>query len=120
MMPIRSMQSLENIESYHQVFASSLAEIISKIAIKDFESAKALIRYNIWYAYAMHSCEDPETQIKTINEGISKMKLDKMDLPELVVMMTYYQSKAGLKPVQERDMKARMFERFMEKEGDDA
>lgn len=110
----RPLESVENIETYHQVFATSMAQVISLLARKDNEQALVLIKYNIWYALSMWRVdEDAEITPEKIDKLIEKLDLDHKKLPQLVVLMTYYQSKAGLKPVQERDLRARMFERFV-------
>ena len=111
----RPSDSIENIDSYHAVFADSLREIIKALSVKDPDLPKILIKYNIWYAFSMWMCDEhPETTPKDISAEIEKLGLEKKDMPQLVVIMTYYQNKAGLKPVQERDMRAKMFRRFAE------
>jgi hypothetical protein len=110
----RPLESVENIETYHEVFAASMREVIALISRKDTDQAKVLIKYNIWYALSMWMVdENAELTPEKISKEITKLDLDHKQLPELVVLMTFYQSKAGLKPVQERDLRARMFERFV-------
>lgn len=113
----KPVEGVENLESYHNVFASSLREVVLALARKDSDQARILIQYNIWYAVSMWMVdEDPKAAPERISAVIEKLDLGKKTLPQLVVIMTVYQSRAGLKPVQERDMRARLFERFLNAE----
>jgi hypothetical protein len=110
------IQTVENIESYHNVFAQLLSEYFNAIGRANDEGAKKLAVVAITYAYTMYICDvDPDITPEKITAVIKKMTNGKKDLDELSVLMTYYQSKAGLKPIQSINEKARMFERFRKK-----
>jgi hypothetical protein len=110
---MQRQQGIENIETYHTVFADSLRMIVDAISRKDPNLPQMLAKYNIWYAYSMWACDrDMDITPEEISKEIQALNLDKKTLPELVVLMTFYQSKAGLKAVQERDLRAKLFERF--------
>lgn len=114
------METIENREQYHDVVAQSLTAINTAISNKQHEQAALMVKCNIVYAYSLAALDKDGTlelmggkDKNDLLEKVKALKLDKEnDILKLYTMMTYYQHKAGIKPVQRNIMKGEAFERL--------
>lgn len=107
-----------NIAEYHNVIAHSLALINQLLAEKREEQAKKILEYQITYAYTLWKVDEDntdKTKPETIFTEIKNLKLSAKDVMELVTLMVYFQSKAGIKPVQVFKRNAPTFDKWKTK-----
>lgn len=107
------MESVENISEYHSVFAQSIITTMNAMINDDEKEAKKLMRYMINYAYTQYKeSTDVNLSCEAIQKEVEAMDLEKKNAQQLTTMMSYYQAKAKMKPVQVSDMKARVYNRI--------
>ena len=110
------MERTENLDQYHDVVARSHASIINSIwkdNKTDLLIVKTLLIYNIKQAFILWKMEhEKQTKLAQIEADIEKMKLNDQEIDRLVNMMFYYESLAGIKPVQTRKQKASRFSEY--------
>jgi len=90
-MMITNTQQKENIFSYHEVFANSIAVVQDLLRTGRKGEAKDILIFNYVYAIAL---DDKQIQEKDIEE------LRKKDIHELLAMMVQAQKKVDLVPTQ--------------------
>ena len=108
-----SIETQENVNEYHTVFANTITSFFNAVLGNRDKDAKKLLINMIEYAYTMaKEDEDSEIECHEIFKEVQALKLDDKNLDELTVMMAYYQSKAGMKPVQTRNVRAAQYQRI--------
>jgi len=88
---IQQGQGKENIFTYHEVFAHSLAVIQDLIKMRQTSEAKEMVLFNYIYANALNG------------ESYSKEKIEELrrkDIYELLYMMVHAQKRVDLIPTQ--------------------
>ena len=96
---------------WQDVFASSMRLLINALLQNQTEHANRVFRFNIRYALTIYmEDENPDVKISEIEQKLKEMELSKKNEEELSVIMTYYQAKAGLKPVQVNRMTDSFFQ----------
>ncbi len=107
------MESYDNNPEYHDVFASSMKLVMTALLQNDNKEAKELLRFNIRYAFVLYrEEEDSEAKVKDILKEFKELKVGSMELEELIITMTYYQAKAGMKPVLVSKPSDSVFDKF--------
>jgi len=115
------MESVENIPEYHDFISRSMTALIECLANNKVKEAKQLLKFNIEYAYTLVETKEenmdnsPAKVAVDILRTIRKMELDEKEIDELVVLMTTYQSLAGLKPTQHLKLGADKFAKVRKK-----
>jgi hypothetical protein len=107
------MESIENINEYHSAMAGMIATTVSTVVNKQTDQSRAIMEWIIRFAYTQYrENKEPELTVDALLKEIEEMRLDKRSLPELTVLMSYYQAKAKMKPVQTNDGKAPLWNRL--------
>lgn len=109
----------EVIPEIQGVFANAISASITACMQKDKAELKSILIFNIRYAYTIVREQDG-TKLETIQKELVKMQLDRMDWEELLVMATYYQAQAGIRPVTHYRPTANTFRRVQKELSDDA
>lgn len=107
------MYGTENVPEIQSVFASSISTAMTAVAGED-KRVKQILIFNITYAYSMVKSDDDEDPVK-IDKALKTMKLQDKEWTELLVLMTYWQSKAGIRPMQTHLPVARTFKKIEDK-----
>lgn len=106
-------QFTENILSYHDIVANSFSAIINALSTDQANVAKKIILFNIQQAYTLCAMnDDPRRDPLSVYADYRDMVRGKDDINELTVLMFAWQSKAGIKPVQEHKQRAHIYERL--------
>lgn len=106
------MDTIENVPEYHEVFAKSISVVIDDIRNKDPKEARKTLTFCIQFAYTQWRSEtDPDITQEILFKELEKLSLEKKSQDELVIMMGLYFSKAGIKPVQIHQNRAKVFGR---------
>lgn len=113
------VDTLENREQYHDVIASSIGDINRLLANKQASEAVQILKCNIVYAFCLSEMDDSVARADAnmssdkLLEHVEALKLkEKHDVLELYSLMTYYQFKAGIKPIQRERMFGKKFAQF--------
>lgn len=110
------MESIENVSDYHSVFARTIETTLQALLSRSPSEARMAMKFCIQYAYVQwKDSNDSEISFDTIKKEIESLKLDVQELDNLILMMSYYNAKANMKPVQNSDQKAKIFERIKNK-----
>lgn len=108
-----NMEDIENVNDYHSVFARIIETSLNAMLNKGPKEAKYAMRFSIRYAYVQwRDMLDPEVTLDTIEKELDALKLDELDENKLTSMMSYYNAKAKMKPVQSADGSAKIFRRL--------
>jgi len=113
------MQTIENLNEYHQVMAGTITTILNQITNLDqtdlnkTEQVKNLIILVINYVFTQYmENEYPEKKYQEIKAELDKLELKHQSLEDLAIIMAFYQAKAKMKPVQITERRARLFEQI--------
>lgn len=103
------VEQYEHLEDYHAVFAQSLGSIVNFIGQKQEKQAQQLIQYNIVYAYTLwRTMEKPDIEP---GEVVKELAGKGVEADPHLVMMVVFQCRAGLRPVQRYQSRARTYGR---------
>jgi len=107
------MESIENVNDYHSVFARSIETCLNALLNKGEKEAKIALIFNIRYSYVQwKDLIEPEISLTDIEKELEDLKLSDLKTEQLISMMSYYNAKAKMKPVQNTDQKAKVFEKL--------
>lgn len=108
------VESIENVNEYHSVFAQSIATAMNALMnYNDDKVARKLMMFTINYAFTQYTeTKDPDMLVENIIELRKKLNLSNLSTDDMITMMSYYQAKAKMKPVQLSDGKARLWQRL--------
>lgn len=107
------MEDIENVNDYHSVFARIIETSLNAMLNKGPKEAKYAMIFSIRYAYVQwKDMIDPEVKLETIEKELDDLKLNELDVDKLTSMMSYYNAKAKMKPVQSADGSAKIFRRL--------
>jgi len=107
------MEDIENVNDYHSVFARIIETSLNALLNKGSKEARYAMIFSIRYAYVQwKDMIDPEVKLETIEKELDDLKLNELDVDKLTSMMSYYNTKAKMKPVQSADGSAKIFRRL--------
>lgn len=109
-------ERIENRPEQHDVIANATIGIINALGRGDQgrKDARELGKFMLTQAYSIYLDTllpdiKPEELISKINDYISKLDLDNIELKKLFIYMIVFQSKIGIKPVQRIRSQAEIF-----------